>query len=56
MDNEVCVTKHQVIEEPCEGKLSSTVLESSGSREGVADFNLIMAVVRALTEKAYIPC
>ncbi|WP_226592438.1 hypothetical protein [Microseira wollei] len=31
--------KHRITEEPCEGKLSSTVLESSGSREGVADFN-----------------
>ncbi len=30
--------KYQVIEEPCESKGSSTVLESSGSREGVADF------------------
>ena len=30
--------KHQVTEEPCELKGSSTVLESSGSREGVADF------------------
>lgn len=32
--------KQQITEEPCEGKLSSTVLESSGSREGVTDFNL----------------
>ncbi len=31
--------KHQIAEEPCDGKLSSTVLESSGSCEGVADFN-----------------
>ncbi len=31
--------RHRVTEEPCEGKLSSTVLESGGSREGVADFN-----------------
>ncbi|BAZ12347.1 RNA-directed DNA polymerase [Calothrix sp. NIES-4071] len=30
--------KHQITEEPCESKGSSTVLESSGSREGVADF------------------
>ncbi|BAZ18977.1 reverse transcriptase homolog (plasmid) [Calothrix sp. NIES-4071] len=30
--------KHQIIEEPCESKGSSTVLKSSGSREGVADF------------------
>ena len=31
--------KHRVTEEPCEVKVSSTVLESSGSRKGVADFN-----------------
>ena len=31
--------KHCITEEPCDGKLSSTVLESSGSREGVTDFN-----------------
>ncbi|MEG4252689.1 hypothetical protein QUA36_29120, partial [Microcoleus sp. Pol10D4] len=27
--------------EPCDGKLSSTVLESGDSREGVADFNFL---------------
>ncbi|MCC3511950.1 MAG: hypothetical protein JGK29_23785, partial [Microcoleus sp. PH2017_17_BER_D_A] len=32
---------HRVIEEPCEEKFSRTVLESGGSREGVADFNLL---------------
>jgi len=31
--------KHRITEEPCDEKLSSTVLESGGSREGVADFN-----------------
>ena len=31
--------KHRVTEEPCEAKVSRTVLESGGSREGVADFN-----------------
>jgi hypothetical protein len=31
--------KHHITEEPCNGKLLSTVLESSGSRERVADFN-----------------
>ena len=30
--------KYQVIEEPCESKGSSTVLESSGSCERIADF------------------
>ena len=39
MSNEVCVTNTKSTEEPCEAKVSSTVLESSGSREGVADFN-----------------
>jgi hypothetical protein len=33
------VTKHRVTEEPCEGKLSSTVLESSDSLTRAADFN-----------------
>ncbi|TAE62144.1 MAG: hypothetical protein EAZ86_31825 [Oscillatoriales cyanobacterium] len=32
---------HRVIEEPCEEKFSRTVLESGGSREGVADFNFL---------------
>lgn len=31
--------KRQVIEEPCEAKVSRTVLETSGSREGLAEFN-----------------
>lgn len=31
--------KHHITEEPYDAKVSSTVLESSGSREGVADFN-----------------
>ena len=33
--------KHRVTEEPCEAKVSRTVLESGGSREGVADFNFL---------------
>jgi len=32
---------HRVTEEPCEEKFSRTVLESGGSREGVADFNFL---------------
>lgn len=49
--------KHQVIEEPCEFKGSSTVLKSSGSREGVADFtrscqDAIEAIFQAITLKA----
>jgi hypothetical protein len=31
--------KHRITEEPYDAKVSSTVLESGGSREGVADFN-----------------
>ena len=35
----MCVTKHQFIEEPCEVKVSSTVLKTSGYREVLAEFN-----------------
>lgn len=34
--------KHLFTEEPCNGKLLSTVLESNGFREGVVDFNQLM--------------
>jgi RNA-directed DNA polymerase len=49
--------KHQIIEEPCEGKLSCTVLESSGSRKGVADFNrsahdAVEAIFNNISQKA----
>ncbi len=33
------MTKYQFSEEPCEVKVSSTVLKTSGSREGLAEFN-----------------
>ena len=33
------MTMCRIIEDLGEGKLSSTVLESSDSREGIADFN-----------------
>jgi putative transposase len=33
--------KQQITEEPCNGKLLRTVLKSSGSREGVTDFNAV---------------
>ncbi len=33
--------KHQVTEEPCNGKLLSTVLETSGFREKLAEFNTL---------------
>jgi len=31
--------KHQVIEEPCEGKPSCTVLKTSGVGDSLAEFN-----------------
>jgi putative transposase len=31
--------KHQIIEEPCEGKLSCTVLKTSGIGDSLAEFN-----------------
>jgi len=31
--------KHQIIEEPCEGKLSCTVLKTSGTGDSFAEFN-----------------
>lgn len=31
--------KHQIIEEPCEGKLSCTVLKTSGTGDSLAEFN-----------------
>ena len=34
--------KHQNIEEPCEVKVSCTVLETSESREGLAEFNKLV--------------
>lgn len=34
--------KHHITEEPCNGKLLSTVLETSGSREGLAEFNTFL--------------
>jgi hypothetical protein len=48
--------KQQITEEPCEGKLSSTVLESSGSREGVTDFNIFFMSrkILRLPEKRYL--
>jgi hypothetical protein len=33
--------KHQIIEEPCEGKLSRTVLKTSGVGDSLAEFNSI---------------
>ena len=35
------MTKYQFIEEPCEVKISSTVLKTSGTGDGFAEFNLI---------------
>ncbi len=33
------MTKRQIIEEPCEGKLSSTDLKTSGTGDSLAEFN-----------------
>jgi len=35
------MTKHQIIEEPCEVKVSSTVLKTNGFREELVEFNLL---------------
>jgi hypothetical protein len=35
--------KHQNIEEPCDGKLSSTVLKTSGVGDNLAEFNRQLA-------------
>jgi len=32
--------KHQIIEEPCEAKVSCTVLKTSGIGDSLAEFNL----------------
>lgn len=42
---EVCMTKHQIIEEPCEVKVSSTVLKTNGFREELVEFNQSVAQV-----------
>jgi hypothetical protein len=39
MGNEVRMTKRQIIEEPCEVKVSSTVLKTSGTGDSLAEFN-----------------
>ena len=36
--------KHQIIEEPCEGKLSCTVLKTSETGDGLAEFNMFLTV------------
>ena len=36
--------KHQIIEEPCEGKLSCTVLKTSETGDGLAEFNTFLTV------------
>jgi putative transposase len=43
MGNEVRMTKRQIIEEPCEGKLSSTVLKTSGTGDSLAEFNRMLS-------------
>lgn len=43
--------KHQITEEPCDVKVSSTVLESSDSREGITDFNYLLPAILSLVGK-----
>ena len=45
--------KHRITEEPCEAKVSRTVLESGGSREGVADFNHKCLHIHPVKGKSY---
>lgn len=33
--------KHQIIEEPCEGKLSCTVLKTNGVGDSLVEFNVL---------------
>src|SRR4028118_735018 len=49
--------KHQIIEEPCEGKLSCTVLKTSEAGDSLAEFNrschdAIGAIFNAVSQKS----
>jgi hypothetical protein len=46
------MTKRQIIEEPCEVKVSSTVLKTSGTGDSLAEFNNLMG---ASLEKVTMP-
>jgi hypothetical protein len=39
--------KHQTIEEPCEAKVSRTVLKTSGTGDSLAEFNIPRAPTEA---------
>ncbi len=43
--------KHHITEEPCNGKLLRTVLETSGFREKLAEFNSLNQKPRSKTER-----
>ncbi len=38
--------KHQIIEEPCEVKVSCTVLKTSGVGDNLAEFNIVLEQVQ----------
>jgi hypothetical protein len=44
--------KHLIVEEPCEGKLSRTVLKTSGTGDSLAEFNTQERVINKLQKKA----
>ena len=48
------MTKRQIIEEPCEGKLSCTVLKTSGTGDSLAEFNTFAVMSNGV--KAISPC
>jgi putative transposase len=43
--------KHQIIEEPCEVKVSCTVLKTSGTGDSLAEFNDLYSLVVTSTDK-----
>ena len=46
--------KHQIIEEPCEGKLSCTVLKTSETGDSFAEFNSIPPLVSVNHWRGYL--
>jgi uncharacterized protein (DUF433 family) len=51
--------KHRNIEEPCDGKLSSTVLKTSGIGDSLAEFNQVVKFTRITVDPrqmAGVPC
>jgi putative transposase len=46
--------KHQIIEEPCEVKVSCTVLKTSGTGDSLAEFNTTQGIYPAPLEAAVV--